>query len=115
NSDFRRAQESCVKKLRRLAVVCFCVLPVISGSAFGQITTGVVEAPPSYATLLPPSAGGSYVDPVFGSTIRRVSNALSTPNHDRGGNLKWIENEYSTMSPFNSDNSKFILVHESYF
>jgi hypothetical protein len=48
-------------------------------------------------------------------TVKRVSNALNTPNADQGGYLSWIENEYSTMSPFNSDNSKFVLVHQSYF
>src|SRR5579863_517298 len=92
----------------------FLILP--SGSAFAQITTGGVEAPPQYDTFLPPSAGAAYVDPVFGSTIKRVSNALSMPNHATGaGMLTWIENEYATMSAFNNDNSRFILVHESYF
>jgi hypothetical protein len=37
------------------------------------------------------------------------------PDSDIGGNLTWIEDEYSTMSPFNSDNSKILLVHQSYF
>jgi len=57
----------------------------------------------------------TYVDPVFGSTIQRVSNALNTPDTADGGNLTWIENEYATMSAFNSDNSRFILLHQSYF
>ena len=32
-----------------------------------------------------------------------------------GGKLAWIVNEYSTASPFNNDNSRLILVHQSYF
>ena len=86
-----------------------------AGVALAQSSgTGIVAAP-SYDSLVPPSAGGTYTDPAFGSTIQRVSNALTTPNADQGGYLTWIENEYSAASAFNSDNSKFILMHQSYF
>ncbi len=85
------------------------------GSAFSQVSTQGVTIPPNYGSFLPPAAGAVYVDPAFGSTIRRVSSALSTPNNASGGTLPWIGNEYSTMSAFNNDNSRFILVHESYF
>ncbi len=86
-----------------------------TGAAFAQSTaTGILSAP-DYDTLVPPSIGGTYVDPVFGTTIQRVSNALTTPNADQGGNLTWIENEYSAVSAFNSNNSNFILLHQSYF
>ncbi len=83
--------------------------------AHAQLTAGGVELPPSYNTFQPPAVGGIYVDPVFGSTVKRISNALGTPNADGGGNLTWITDEYSTVSPFNSDNSRLILVHQSYF
>ena len=83
--------------------------------AFAQLTSTGIELAPNYDTFVPPTVGVTYVDPTFGSTIKRVSNALGTPNADAGGKLTWIQNEYSTMSPFNSDNSKFILVHQSYF
>jgi len=82
---------------------------------FAQSTAGGLAIPPNYDTFQPPVAGGTYVDPVFGSTIQRVSNALNTPDTADGGNLTWIENEYATMSAFNSDNSRFILLHQSYF
>jgi hypothetical protein len=84
-------------------------------TALAQITTTGALAAPNYDSFVPPAAGGTYVDPVFGSTIKRVSNALATPNADRGGMLSWIQQEYATSSPFNSDNSRFILVHQSYF
>ena len=93
----------------------FFLLILSSGSAFSQITTGGVEPPPNYDTFIPPSAGAKYVDPIFGSTVERASNALAMPNHAGGGTLPWIENEYATVSAFNNDNSKFILVHLSYF
>jgi hypothetical protein len=91
------------------------LLSVFATLSFAQLTTTGVETPTSYTTMLPPSAGGSYVDPVFGSTIKRVTNAMTMTNADGGGTLQWIENEYATMAAFNSDNSKFILVHQSYY
>ena len=83
--------------------------------AVAQLSTGGIQLPPTYNTFQPPLVGGTYVDPVFGSTIKRISNALATPDNDTGGNLTWIEDEYPTATPFNSDNSKILLVHQSYF
>ena len=100
--------------VRVLLLSCLLLTGLI-GDAVAQLTTTGVELAPNYDTFNPPSVGVTYIDPTFGSTIKRVSNALGTANADGGGNLTWIENEYSTMSPFNGDNSKFILVHQSYF
>jgi len=83
--------------------------------ALAQLSVAGLEIPSNYDTFQPPAVGGTYVDPAFGSTVKRVSNSLGTLNADNGGDLTWIENEYSTASPFNSDDSKFILVHQSYF
>ena len=83
--------------------------------AAGQSSARGVVIPPNYDTFQPPPVGSSYVDPAFGSTVKRISNALATPNAAEGGYLTWIADEYSTMSPFNSDNSKILLVHQSYF
>jgi len=91
------------------------VLSLLLGTAYAQLTTTSAVDPPDYNSMIPPAVGGTYTDPAFGAKIQRVSNAPSTPNADRGGSLTWIENEYSTMSAFNNDNSKFILLHESYF
>jgi hypothetical protein len=109
-------KEKSVTKLFRVFLLSGSLLLTGSiESTFAQLTTTGIELAPEYDTLVPPPVGVTYVDPTFGSTIKRVSNALSTPNADGGGSLTWIENEYSTMSAFNSDNSKFILVHQSYF
>jgi hypothetical protein len=85
-------------------------------AALAQLTATGIETPPNYNSFTPSTVGGTFVDPVFGSTIKRVSDALHTPNSSAGsGTLTWIEAEYSTAAAFNSDNSNFILVHESYF
>ena len=91
------------------------VLTLSLGTAYAQLATTSALAPPNYDAMIPPAVGATYVDPVFGAIVKRVSNALATPNADRGGYLTWIENEYSTTSAFNNDNSRFVLVHESYF
>jgi hypothetical protein len=91
------------------------LLASAAGLATAQVTTTGIEAAPNYDTFTPPAAGASYADPVFTSAIKRVSNARAMHNADQGGTLTWIENEYATMSPFNNDNSRFVLVHQSYF
>ncbi len=93
----------------------FLAILISSSGAFAQLTVTGVENPPSYNTFLPPAAGGSYSDPVFGSTVKRLTNALATANADGGGNLTYITGEYSTMTPFSSDNSKLLLINGSYF
>jgi hypothetical protein len=105
-----------MKKLVRAILFTGSLLLIGSiGTALAHLTTTGIELAPDYDTFVPPPVGLTYVDSTFGSTIKRVSNALGTPNSASGGNLTWIENEYSTMSAFNSDNSNFILVHQSYF
>jgi len=81
----------------------------------GQLSTTSVQSPPNYNSFIPPAVGNTYIDPVFGATVKRVSNAMGSPNAVATGNLTWIENEYSTASAFNTNNSNFILVHQSYF
>jgi hypothetical protein len=103
------------KLFRAILLSGFLLLIGSMETVFAQLTSTGIELAPSYDTFVPPAVGVTYVDPAFGSTIKRVSNALGTPNADGGGNLTWIENEYPTASPFNTDNSKFILVHQSYF
>jgi len=71
--------------------------------------------PVNYFTLVPPPVGQSYLDPVFGTSIRRISDALNQPNSRNVGSVPFIATEYSTMSPFNLDNSRLLLVHHSYF
>ena len=85
------------------------------GEAFAASNDSNVHLPLAYGTMEPPASGSAYTDPAFGTSIKRITNAMSTDNADRGGKLAWIVNEYSTASPFNNDNSRLILLHQSYF
>ena len=105
--------QSIFKSLLVGSIAIGSVFPVAIGYAYTNDST--VYLPPTYYTFVPPPAGGTYVDPVFGTTIRRISNAASTLRADNGGLLPSVEAEYSTKSPFNADNSKILLMEFSYF
>jgi hypothetical protein len=79
------------------------------------VTNSLVLVPPDYLSFIAPSVGSSYVDPVFGTTFTRVSDAAQTSSADDGQPLSFVAAEYSTKSPFNSDNSKLLLIEFSYF
>ncbi len=93
------------------------VICVLFGStaAVAYLNDTSIYPAPNYYSFVPPAAGGSYADPVFGTTITRVSNAAGTTRADNGGLLQSVEAEYSTKSPFNADNSKILLLEFSYF
>src|SRR4051812_3904449 len=91
--------------------ISICTLP--ESRAYVSNTT--VLAPPDYSTFQPPAKGGSYTDPVFGTAIKRISNAMTTKDAGSGGSVTTIGPEYSTMSPFNMDNTRLLIQHFSYF
>jgi len=93
--------------------IAMLILPSLVVSA--AVTDSAIRPPPDYDTFVPPGAGASYTDPVFGTSVKRLSDAMKmTDNATRGG-LTSVSTEYSTASPFNSDNSRLILQHNSYF
>ncbi len=96
-------------------IVVSVFLLMAAGQARAANNDTSVRLPQSYGTMQPPASGSTYTDPVFGTSIKRITNALSTNNADTGGKLTWIEDEYSTASPFNNDNTRLILAHQSYF
>lgn len=80
-----------------------------------NIVEDIFYPPPAFDTFVPPEAGGVYVDPTFDTVVRRLTDARGTPNRGDVGTLPLITHEYATMSPFNADNSRLLLVHLSYF
>ena len=83
--------------------------------SFAYVTNRSVLIPPNYSTFQPPAKGGSYIDPVFGSAVKRISDAMTTVDAGSGGKVTSIGPEYSTMSPFNKDNTRLLIQHFSYF
>lgn len=79
------------------------------------VTDAGTYPPVDHATFRPPAAGEGYIDPAFGSFVRRLSDATATPDAANGGTLPLVNNEYATIAPFNRDNGYLILGHHSYF
>ena len=100
---------------RRRLFVPFALWLLAPHGAFAYLNDREARIPVNYFTLVPPAAGQSYLDPVFGTSIRRISDALNQPNSRNVGSVPFIATEYSTMSPFNVDDSRLLLVHHSYF
>jgi len=77
---------------------------VTGGPVFttSTLTDSNIHVPPNYATMAPPTVGNSYVDPVFGATVTRLTDAtvLSEPA---------IVPEYSQTSVFNADDTYLLL------
>src|SRR5262245_17200814 len=95
--------------LGSIAIACLYILP-----AKADVTSTAVLTPPAYTSFIPPAVGGSYTDPVFGTAIKRVSDAMHTPSV-AGGMVTSISNEYSSMSAFNKDNTLMLIQYFSYF
>ena len=48
-----------------------------SFAALAAVTDSAVHPPPAYDTFVPPGAGGSYADAAFGTSVKRLSDAVS--------------------------------------
>jgi hypothetical protein len=99
--------------IRSLLLGAMCVVLQHPGLAY--VTDPQLYAPVNYFTSRPPAAGATYLDAAFGTEVMRISDALGTPDAADVGMLGSIGNEYSTMTPFNADNSRLLLQHRSYF
>jgi hypothetical protein len=98
-----------------LILSLFIALAVNDRATFAYTSDTTIYTPPSYLTFTPPAVGGSYTDPVFGSAIKRLSSAMTMQRADTGGIVTTVVPEYSSMSPFNQDNTRLLIDHFSYF
>lgn len=79
-----------------------------SGPICGKLNDGSVHLPPNYDTFTPPAAGQSYVDPVFGCTVQRVTNGSTETLGD--GTHPGLMNFYSTLTALNADDNMLFVV-----
>lgn len=100
---------------RTLRVAAGFLLPSLLAQPVLAAGGDVASNPPAYETFLPPPVGDSYVDPAFGAPVKRVSDAAATPDASGRGMLTAVSTEYSTASPFNSNGTRLLLLHQSYF
>ena len=70
----------------------------------GQVDDGVtVHVAVNYTSMTPPAKGQSYVDPVYGCTVTRLTDGRA----DLG---KAIYHEYASMTPINSDDTMVAVL-----
>ena len=108
-----------MSKLIRRSLVFSCTLLGLSGigvlAAGSSSSSSASLAPPAYESFMPPAKGGTYPDPEFGTTVKRLSDAMNMTDNAGHGGLTTVSTEYPTASPFNRDNSRLILQHNSYY
>jgi len=63
-----------------------------------------VHIPPDWTSFVPPARGVSYVDPVFGCSVARLTNAV----HEGVA----AHHYYATLTPVSADDSKVLIVNE---
>lgn len=80
------------------------VAAAVGGQAQGIFSNGILR-PPDYRTLKgPESAGQSYVDPVFGTVVTRMTDSGPWAKNGNGGEIANSEVAY-----FNADDSLFMI------
>src|SRR5207249_5346267 len=70
------------------------------------------HVPTDWSTFLPPGKGQSYVDPTFGCTVTRVTDASSeewSPGCNGSGCYTPMVVGYATISSFNANDSYLML------
>src|SRR6185503_12578619 len=111
-------QKSSTHRNRYSLAIAISIFMLLIGStrfAVAYTTATSIYTPANYTTFQPPASGGSYTDSVFGTAIKRISDSMHTTDVGRGGPVTLIAQEYSSMSPFNMDNTRLLLQHFSYF
>jgi hypothetical protein len=102
-------------KARRAGLLSLAVWLGASALAGAWSHDQAVRAPVRYFTQTPPAPGQSALDPAYGTAVWRISDARHQPDAAGSGPLAFAVHEYATMSPFNSDDSRILVQHQSYF
>ncbi len=82
-------------------------LPPKSANLCDTLVTDKTNRPLSQAAVDKPAAGQSFVDPQFGTTIRRVSDAKAIGK-------SYVKTMYSTQPAWNADESLLLLLSSGY-
>jgi hypothetical protein len=75
----------------------------------GRPDDGQVHVPPDWTSFVPPATGKSYVDPVFGCLIRRLTNSGSDETLPDGTHPGFMV-YYSTFSPINASDTMVLIA-----
>jgi hypothetical protein len=76
--------------------------------ACGLFGDSTLHVPADWTSFVPPPRGQSYVDPTFGCTVTRITDVSS--EDPSGSQFLLMSHGYSTVSPFNADDTRLMLV-----
>lgn len=101
----RRAPALSVVALALLAATSFASpadpsFPSPAGPSLASLTDSDPHPPPDFYSFTPPAVGESYVDPVFGETVMRATDALNMANP---GPFEFLSAEYASSALTNAD------------
>lgn len=80
-----------------------------SPPACGRLDDRKVHLPPDWISFVPPDVGKSYVDPVFGCSVKRLTNS-SEEERLVGGKHPGLMHFYSTLSPMNANDTLLLIA-----
>ena len=75
----------------------------------GQLDDGKIHLPPDWLSFTPPAVGKSYVDPVFGCSVKRLTNGSEEETLE-GGKHPSLMHFYSTLSPINASDTLLLIL-----
>lgn len=93
-----------------LLMMCSFWLPAAC-SICGQVNDGNVHLPPNWDSFTPPAEGQSYVDPAFGCTVTRLTNASTDETTWDGKHLSF-RNYYSTFTTINATDTMVFIASD---
>jgi hypothetical protein len=80
----------------------------VTVAACGRPNDGKTYLPPDWTTFTPPAIGQSYVDPLFGCSIERLTDSSREETLPDGTHPS-LDIYYSTFSPINATDSMLII------
>lgn len=89
----------------------FAALPASAQSAIlcGKLNDGLVYLAPNWDSFSPPGTGQSYVDPVFGCPVKRLTNSATDETAWDGKYLGFMH-YYSTFTPINATDTMVFII-----
>ncbi|MFL6439694.1 MAG: hypothetical protein ACJ71Q_19135 [Terriglobales bacterium] len=95
------------------SVLLLCLFASLSAAGQTQIVCGkpddgLTYLPPNWDSFTPPATGQSYVDPVFGCPIKRLTNSSIDETTWDGKYLSFMH-YYSTFTPMNASDTMLFI------
>lgn len=83
--------------------------PAMQAPICGKPDDKEIHIPPDWTTFAPPAVGQSYVDPVFGCPVKRLTNS-SVEETIWDGSHASLMHYYSTLSPMNATDTMLMIT-----